>query len=157
MPFKYYGGVHPDEMKQPDLATSFIAQPPQVVIPLQMHIGAPCQPLVKVGDHVTMGQKIGDNDAPLCAPIHASVSGTVVAIEPRRHCVVGDLVPSIVIENDGLDTPCTDMPPLTPEQLKDPDAILDRIREGGVVGMGGAMFPTAFKIRSEERRVGKEC
>ena len=107
MPFKYYGGVHPDEMKQPDLATSFIDQPPQVVIPLQMHIGAPCQPLVQVGDHVTMGQKIGDNDAPLCAPIHATVSGAVVAIEPRRHCVVGDLVPSIVIENDGLETPQT--------------------------------------------------
>ena len=163
MPFKYYGGVHPDEMKQPDLATSFIDQPPQVVIPLQMHIGAPCQPLVQVGDHVTMGQKIGDNDAPLCAPIHATVSGTVVAIEPRRHCVVGDLVPSIVIENDGLDTPCTDLAPLTPEQLKDPDAILERIREGGVVGMGGAMFPTAFKIQGGRGKVdtliinGAEC
>ena len=118
MPFKYYGGVHPDEMKQPHLAVSTIPQPSQVVIPLQMHIGAPCQPLVKVGDVVTMGQKIGDNPAPLCAPIHATVSGKVVAIEPRRHCVVGDLVPSIVIENDGLDTPCTDLAPLTEEQLK---------------------------------------
>ena len=117
MPFKYYGGVHPDEMKQPTLATSYIKQPPQVVIPLQMHIGAPCQPLVKVGDHVTMGQKIGDNPAALCAPIHATVSGTVTAIEPRRHCVTGDVVPSIVIDNDGLDTPCTDLAPLTPEQL----------------------------------------
>lgn len=163
MPFKYYGGVHPDEMKQPTLATSYIKQPPQVVIPLQMHIGAPCQPLVKVGDHVTMGQKIGDNPAALCAPIHATVSGTVTAIEPRRHCVTGDVVPSIVIDNDGLDTPCTDLAPLTPEQLKDPDAILTRIREGGVVGMGGAMFPTHFKIQSGRGKVdtliinGAEC
>ena len=76
-------------------------EPDILVVPMQQHIGAPCQPLVKVGDVVTMGQKIGDNPAPLCAPIHATVSGKVVAIEPRRHCVVGALVPSIVIENDG--------------------------------------------------------
>ena len=92
MPFKYYGGVHPDEMKQPTLATSYIKQPPQVVIPLQMHIGAPCQPLVKVGDHVTMGQQLGDNPAALGAPRHATVSGhSQRAQTPLRHRRCGAL------------------------------------------------------------------
>ena len=87
------------------------------------------------------------------AMVETMISGKVVAIEPRRHCVIGDMVPSIVIENDGLDTPCTDLAPLTEQQLKDPDAILERIREGGVVGMGGAMFPTHFKIQGGRGKV----
>ena len=69
MPFKYYGGVHPDEMKQPTLATSYIKQPPQVVIPLQMHIGAPCQPLVKVGDEVKIGTKIAERNDHFYLPL----------------------------------------------------------------------------------------
>ncbi len=150
----FKGGVHPDYMKAPEIPVTVITPPPQVVIPMIQHIGAPCQPLVKKGDKVTMGQKIGENPAPVSAPVHASVSGTVVAVEPRPH-PLGDMILSVVIENDGLDTPCTDMAPLTDEQLRDPEAILDRIREAGVVGMGGAMFPTAFKIRGGLNKVDK--
>ena len=162
MPYKFRGGVHPDYMKAPNEPVVVITPPPQVVIPMAQHIGAPCQPIVKVGDYVTMGQKIGDNPAPVSAPVHSPVSGKVIAIEPRPH-PLGDMIMAIVIENDYQDTPCTDLAPLTEEQLKDPEAILTRLREAGIVGMGGAMFPTAFKIRGGLGKVdtliinGAEC
>lgn len=162
MPYKFRGGVHPDYMKAPNEPVVVVTPPPQVVIPMAQHIGAPCQPIVAVGDYVTMGQKIGDNPAPVSAPVHSPVSGKVVAIEPRPH-PLGDMIPAIVIENDYQDTPCTDLAPLTEEELKDPEAILTRLREAGIVGMGGAMFPTAFKIRGGLGKVdtliinGAEC
>ena len=147
-------GVHPNYMKAPEIPISVVAPPPQVIIPMAQHIGAPDKPLVAVGDYVKMGQKIGENPAPVSAPVHASVSGKVVAVEPRPH-PLGDMIMSVVIENDYQDTPCDDLQPLTEQQLKDPDAILSRIREAGVVGMGGAMFPTAFKIRGGIGKVDK--
>ena len=104
MVFKFKGGVHPDYRKHPEIPVTVIAPPPQVVIPLVQHIGAPCTPLVKKGDHVNMYQKIGENPAPVSAPVHASVSGTVVAVEPRPH-PLGDMIMSVVIENDFQDTP----------------------------------------------------
>ena len=163
MPFKYYGGVHPDYAKTASKTpVRPIAPPKQVVIPMVQQIGAPNKPIVSVGDTVKMGQLIGTNDAPVSAPVHASVSGKVIAVEPRRH-MLGDMVMSVVIENDFQDTPCEDMKPLTAEQLKDPDAIIARIREAGVVGMGGAMFPTHVKITSGIGKVdtviinGAEC
>lgn len=162
MPYKFRGGVHPNYMKAPEEPVVVVTPPPQVIIPMAQHIGAPCQPIVAVGDYVTMGQKIGDNPAPVSAPVHSPVSGKVVAIEPRPH-PLGDMIPAIVIENDYQDTPCTDLAPLTEEELKDPEAILTRLREAGIVGMGGAMFPTAFKIRGGLGKVdtliinGAEC
>ena len=68
MPFKYHGGVHPDYMKAPDVPVTVITPPPQVVVPMAQHIGAPCKPIVAVGDQVLMGQKIGDNPAPVSTP-----------------------------------------------------------------------------------------
>ena len=149
----FKGGVHPNYMKAPEIPVTVIAPPAQVVIPMAQHIGAPCKPLVQKGDYVKMGQKIGENPAPVSAPVHASVSGKVVAVEPRPH-PLGDMILSVVIENDFQDTPDY-MEPLTGDQLLDPDAILARIREAGVVGMGGAMFPTAFKIRGGIGKVDK--
>ena len=148
-------------MKAPEIPVTVIAPPAQVVIPMIQHIGAPCKPLVQVGDYVKMYQKIGESPAPVSAPVHASVSGKVVAVEPRPH-PLGDMIMSVVIENDFQDTPEL-MEPLTEEQMKDPEAILERIREAGVVGMGGAMFPTAVKIRGGIGKVdtliinGAEC
>lgn len=162
MPYKFRGGVHPNYMKAPEEPVVVITPPPQVIVPMAQHIGAPCQPLVAVGDYVTMGQKIGENPAPVSAPVHSPVSGKVVAIEPRLH-PLGDMIPAVVIENDYQDTPCHDLKPLTEEELKDPEAILVRLREAGIVGMGGAMFPTAFKIRGGLGKVdtliinGAEC
>ena len=154
MSHTFKGGVHPNYMKRPDIPATVIAPPAQVVIPMIQHIGAPCKPLVQKGDYVKMYQKIGENPAPVSAPVHASVSGTVVAVEPRPH-PLGDMIMSVVIENDFKDTPCDDMKPLTEEELKNPEAILERIREAGVVGMGGAMFPTAVKIRGGIGKVDK--
>ena len=161
MSYKFKGGVHPNYMKAPEIPVTVIAPPAQVVIPMIQHIGAPCKPLVQVGDYVKMYQKIGESPAPVSAPVHASVSGKVVAVEPRPH-PLGDMIMSVVFENDFQDTPEL-MEPLTEEQMKDPEAILERIREAGVVGMGGAMFPTAVKIRGGIGKVdpliinGAEC
>lgn len=164
MSFRFIGGVHPDDKKSPanKAAVTQMAPPPQVVIPMSLHIGAPCQPIVAVGDEVKLGQKIGDASAPVSAPIHASVSGRVVAVEPRPNSN-GTMVNSVVIENDGLDTPCETMVPHSEEELSDPDALAAVIREAGIVGMGGATFPTGFKITSGKGKVntviinGAEC
>ena len=166
VPFKFFGGVHPNDHKAPQcgVASSPILPPPEVVIPMSLHIGAPCQPTVAVGDYVKRGQKIGDTAAPVAAPIHASVSGKVVKIEPRLHSN-GAMVNSVVIENDGENTPCETMVPRSEEEVAalSGDEIAGIIRECGVVGMGGATFPTGFKITSGKGKVdtviinGAEC
>ena len=144
----FFGGIHPKynkEMSTKD--TAFLTVIPNtVVIPLQQHIGAPCTPLVAVGDHVRMGQKIGDGEG-LCVPVHASVSGTVVAIEPRPH-TSGRMVNAIVIKNDFQDEAVpAEKNDLPLEQLEN-DQILHAIREAGIVGMGGAAFPGNVKALS---------
>ena len=140
----FFGGIHPSYRKEMSAKTaaSLAVTPEQVVIPLLQHIGAPCQPLVQVGDRVLRYQKIGDGEG-LCVPVHASVSGTVEAIEPRPH-VSGRMVNAIVIRNDFQDEACA----LTPASETDPDAILHAIREAGIVGMGGAAFPGNVKALS---------
>ena len=122
----FFGGIHPKynkEMSTQDMRLLTIV-PAQVVIPLQQHIGAPCKSLVSVGDHVLMGQKIGDGEG-LCVPVHASVSGIVTAIEPRPH-TSGRMVESIVIENDLKDTPIDLDPNTAPVSELDSDEILHR-------------------------------
>ena len=144
----FFGGIHPKYNKEMSTkVTDFhdIA-PKTVVIPLQQHIGAPCTPLVQVGDKVLRGQKIGDGEG-LCVPVHASVSGTVVAIEPRPH-TGGRMVNAVVIENDFQDS-CIDIHPYdVPLEELDADEALHRIREAGIVGMGGAAFPGNVKALS---------
>jgi len=148
MAFSFFGGIHPDDMKSLSCEAAALPfpAPDTVVIPLSQHIGAPCKPLVKKGDKVTVGQKIGDNTG-LCCPVHASVSGEVTAIEPRPH-VGGTMVPSIVIRNDFRDTLCPDITPRESIDDLSPADIIDIIHEAGIVGMGGAMFPTHVKISS---------
>ncbi|MBQ7001123.1 MAG: electron transport complex subunit RsxC [Oscillospiraceae bacterium] len=144
----FFGGIHPKYNKEmsTQITTFHSITPKQVVIPMQQHIGAPCTPLVAVGDRVLRGQKIGDGEG-LCVPVHASVSGTVVAIEPRPH-TSGRLVNAIVIENDFQDaTVALSGNDLPLEQL-DSDEILHAVREAGIVGMGGAAFPGNVKALS---------
>ena len=138
----FFGGIHPKYNKEMSarVTTLHTINPARVVIPMQQHIGAPCVPLVKVGDRVKRGQKIGDGEG-LCVPVHASVSGTVVAIEPRPH-TNGRMVNAVVIENDFQDET---VPPVIP---KTDDEILHAIREAGIVGMGGAAFPGNVKALS---------
>ena len=144
----FFGGIHPKYKKEMSTGITTFSQitPAQVVIPMQQHIGAPCKPLVQVGDKVLRGQKIGDGDG-LCVPVHASVSGTVIAVEPRPH-TSGREVMAIVIENDFQDTTVEGKIPEQPIEKMQPDDILSAIREAGLVGMGGAAFPGNVKALS---------
>ena len=140
------GGIHaPHRKNTASLESVVMPSPVRVTIPLQMHIGAPCHALVSVGDAVLVGQKIGESDHPLSSPIHASVSGTVKAITPIR-LASGALSDAVVIESDGEDTPA----PLTPPEVTDAESFLRAVRECGLVGLGGAGFPTHVKLKVPE-------
>ncbi len=144
----FFGGIHPAYRKElsANANPADPVIPRQVIIPLSQHIGAPCKPLVKVGDKVLRGQKIGDGEG-LCVPVHASVSGTVTAVEPRPH-PNGQMVNAIVIDNDFQDTTIEYQLCQTPTEELDADQILHTIREAGIVGMGGAAFPGNVKALS---------
>ncbi len=150
MAFSFFGGIHPKENKWYAEAqqVQVFPEPDLLVIPMSQHIGAPCQPLVKKGDRVTMGQKIGDNQG-LCVPVHAPVSGTVKAVERRPH-TSGTTIMSVVIQNDHQDELCPDVQPRTPEEVEKltTEELMAIIREAGIVGMGGAAFPTHVKLSS---------
>ena len=148
MAFSFFGGVHPKENKHyaEERSVQAFPAPDLVVIPMSQHIGAPCKPLVKKNDIVTKGQKIGDNQG-LCVPVHATVSGKVKVVENRAH-TNGSTVMSVVIENDHQDTLCPDIQPRTQAEVDalTPEQLTGIIREAGVVGMGGASFPTHVKL-----------
>jgi len=144
----YYGGVHPVEGKEPTEHLPLIKfpAPETVIIPLSQHLGAPATACVAVGDTVKVGQKIGEQAGFISAPVHSSVSGTVIAVADCPHATRGTC-PSVVIKNDGLDTlhesvkPNKDLAELTP------DEIVEIVKEAGIVGMGGAGFPTYVKLK----------
>lgn len=122
-------------------ATEIMPIPDTVCISMSQHIGAPCKPLVKKGDHVKLGQPIGDTDAFVSAPIHASVSGTVSSIEMIRSAVKGE-DQAIIIEADqkqevweGVKVP----------EIHDREEFVKAVRDSGIVGLGGAAFPTHIK------------
>ena len=144
----FFGGIHPKYNKEMStrVTTLHTITPRQVVIPLQQHIGAPCTPLVKVGDKVLRGQKIGDGEG-LCVPVHASVSGVVSAIRPHPH-TSGGMVSAIVIDNDFQDSSIDAQGIDAPLEELDNDQVLHAIREAGIVGMGGAAFPGNVKALS---------
>lgn len=144
----FFGGIHPKYNKEMSTGvTDFhTIVPKQVVIPMQQHIGAPCRPLVAVGDRVLRYQKIGDGEG-LCVPVHASVSGTVAAIKHWPH-TSGRQVLSIVIDNDLKDEAVPTEGLSTPLEELDDDEVLHIIREAGIVGMGGAAFPGNVKALS---------
>ena len=144
----YYGGVHPSERKEftEHLPLVRFPEPEEVVIPLSMHAGAPANPVVQVGDTVKVGQKIGEAAAFISSPIHSSVSGTVVAIEPHGHATRGECL-SVVIRSDGKNTLDESVKPLKSLDELTPDEIVEIVREAGIVGMGGAGFPTSVKLK----------
>jgi electron transport complex protein RnfC len=144
----YYGGVHPSERKEfsEHLALKRFPDPKTVVIPLSQHAGAPANPTVQVGDNVLVGQKIGEAAAFISSPVHSSVSGKVVAIEDRPHPTRGQCL-SVVIESDGKNTLHESVKPNKSLDSLTPDEIVEIVREAGIVGMGGAGFPTAVKLK----------
>ena len=150
MAFSFFGGVHPKENKwyAEEQKIMEFPEPDVVVIPMSQHIGAPCKPLVKKNDLVKVGQKIGDNEG-LCVPVHASVSGKVKAVDSWAHSN-GTTMMSVIIENDHEHTLCEDIQPRTQEQVDalTPAELRTIIREAGIVGLGGATFPTHVKLSS---------
>jgi len=142
----FFGGVHPHDMKAAtnEKAIEQLPAPAQVVIPMAMHFGAPCAPLVKKGDHVKIGQKIGETQG-LGAPIHASVSGTVVAVEPRPYSMGGNIT-SVVIDNDFRDEISEEVVAPADPDLLSVEEMVAIVKNAGIVGMGGATFPTHVKI-----------
>ena len=146
----FKGGIHPNDGKSlaKDKAIVTVMPKGDLIYPLSQHIGAPASPIVSVGDHVLKGQKIAEAGGFVSAPIHASVSGTVKAIEPHFN-PTGSKVNCIVVENDGEYqeveyTPSKPLVELTKEE------ILNLIGEAGIVGMGGAGFPTKVKLSPKE-------
>lgn len=138
-------GIHPKHAKKAteNKAIEVLLPKGDIIIMLQQHIGAPCKPLVKVGDEVLVGQKIGDSDSFVSSPVHSSVSGKVKKIEDVLH-PSGSKMPGIIIENDG-EYKEIEMLPKDPYSMSKED-ILGTIREAGIVGMGGAGFPTQIKL-----------
>lgn len=143
----FRGGIHPSYFKEltSEKALKEASSPVQVILSMQQNIGAPCEPIVKKGDAVKLGQKIGEPKGFVSAPIHASVSGKVVAVEPRLH-PNGQKILSIVIESDGKDTLHEDIKPYGKLENLSSKEIVDLIREAGIVGLGGATFPTQVKL-----------
>ena len=146
----FTGGIHPYDGKDlsKDKPIKDVLPKGDLVYPLSQHIGAPAVPIVKKGDHVLTGQKIAEAGGFVSAPIYATVSGTVKGIEKRR-ITLGDSIDSIIIENDGLYEEvdygeCKPLEELTKEE------IVKKVQEAGVVGMGGAGFPTHVKLSPKE-------
>ena len=127
--------------------------PKHLIYPLGQHIGNAAKPLVNVGDTVLRGQKIAEAQGMISAPIHASSSGTVVSI--ADHLIPhpsGFSAPSITIETDGLDTEVTPTPQADFKQLS-AEKLVQLIREAGIVGLGGAAFPTAIKLNTQSKAI----
>ena len=142
----FKGGIHPPHNKRYTEAKAVErAESPKIVsIPLQQHIGAPCQPLVQAGDIVKVGQKIGDSEAFVSAPVHSSVSGTVKQIV-EKETPTGQAL-CVVIESDGNNEIDESVKPKPDIETLSKDEILKIIREAGITGMGGATFPTHVKL-----------
>ena len=145
----FYGGVHPSEHKDytEHMALKRFPEPDTVIIPLAMHIGAPANPVVQAGDYVKVGQVIGEQAGFIGAPVHASVSGTVVAVEPHTHPNKGPGVMSVVIKNDKKNVLDESVVPNKPLEDLTPDEIIEIVKQKGIVGMGGATFPTYVKLK----------
>ena len=146
----FSGGIHPYDGKDmsKDIPIKAVFPVSDLVYPLSQHIGAPAKPVVSVGDHVLQGQLIAEADGFVSSPIYSGVSGTVKAIEEHR-TAVGSTVMSIVIENDGLYTEAESFPIIPLEEMTS-EQIIARVREAGIVGMGGAGFPTHVKMSVKE-------
>lgn len=146
----FVGGIHPYDGKElsKDKPIQEVLPKGDLVYPLSQHIGAPAKPVVQKGDHVLMGQKIAEAGGFVSAPVYATVSGTVKTIEPRR-VVTGDSIMSIVVENDGLYED-VGFYPIAPLEKLTREEIIDCVKEAGIVGMGGAGFPTHVKLSPKE-------
>jgi len=160
----FKGGIHPSDKKElaANSPITSAKAPKIIIIPLSQHIGAPCNAVVTIGQEVKKGQVVGEPSAFVSSPVHSSVSGKVIAIGEFPNAM-GRMVNSVVIENDGKEewTTLKDNPDymsLSPEELK------EKVKAAGIVGMGGAAFPTSVKLSPpKEKKIdavlinGAEC
>ncbi len=146
-------GVHPHDEKEHTcdhaIKEIFPDKGSHLVYPMSQHLGAPATPIVSVGDYVKVGQKIAEAEAFVCAPIHASVSGTVTAVE-KRLTAGGVEVMSVVIENDDEYTDIDSISGDFDYQKFTKDEIIAKVKDYGIVGLGGAGFPTFIKLNPPE-------
>ncbi|MGV6818441.1 MAG: electron transport complex subunit RsxC [Thiotrichales bacterium] len=153
--YHFHGGVHPETFKaeSTNAPVGEIPSPRRVTLPLSQHIGAPAAPVVEPGDHVAKGQLIARPGDHVSSAIHASISGTVTAIEDRQVPHASGLpAPCIEIEADGEDRWAPDLPaPIQDLSDLDHDAMVERIAHAGIVGLGGAAFPTSIKLGTQQR------
>ena len=151
--FHVRGGVRLDGRKRcaERRRITCLPTPPYLNVPLKQHIGAPAEPVVRVGEQVLKGQLLGRPPGPMSAPVHAPTSGRVIAIEdaPASHPSGLD-TPTITVQSDGKEQWIELAPPIDPLAL-DAVAIEERIADAGVVGLGGAAFPAAVKLRLRTR------
>lgn len=139
----FRGGIAaPHHKRTEQHQTEAMGIPKRVIIPMVQHIGVPCVPQVQKGDRVTVGQKIGDSDAAISSPVHSSVSGTVLDVRLILYAGGFEVV-SVEIETDGLQEPFAG---IAPPPAGTRAEILAAVRASGIVGLGGAGFPTAVKL-----------
>jgi Na+-translocating ferredoxin:NAD+ oxidoreductase subunit C len=153
--WQFHGGTHPPDEKDLSTGRAVTAAPlpSYLTIPLQQHIGAPAKPLVRVGDWVLKGQRIAEAQGYVSAPIHASSSGTVAAVEERPVPHPSGLgATCIVIKTNGLDEWAKLPEPLENYEDLDPTLVRERIRWAGIVGLGGAAFPASVKLNPGPRQ-----
>ncbi len=152
MSYTFKGGLHIHDHKSITNSKPTVKLPdcPEHIFPLQQHIGAVLRPLVAVGDTVMVGQKIADSDAFLSVPVHSSISGKVTAIKHRLH-PSGDKIDAIYVENDMQYTVHESVKPVENYNNMSKDELLAVIREKGLVGMGGAGFPTFVKLNPKQK------
>lgn len=146
------GGVHPSENKAQSLTQPIgdAPIPSEVILPLGMHIGAPSEPVVAVGDRVLTGQLVAKPQGFVSGSVHASISGTVTAIEDRPLAHASGMYgPAIVIESDGLDE-TIEFEPIEDYRSHQPAELVERLRQSGLAGMGGAGFPTSVKLSPKD-------
>ncbi|MFP4013420.1 MAG: electron transport complex subunit RsxC [Chitinispirillaceae bacterium] len=145
--FSFKGGVHPSHGKSQTehLAIENFPAPPKVVIPVSQHIGAPAKPLVKRGDRVVIGQPIAEPGGFVSSTIHSSVAGKVISVAPFPH-PLGKQVMAVEIENDGSEEKAEFAPFDKPWREAAPGELVQKIASSGIVGMGGASFPTQVKL-----------
>lgn len=143
----FWGGIHPPQNKDLTVNEEIESYLPkgELVFPMAQNLGAPCSPVVAKGDRVLVGTRLGNNDAFVSAPILSSVSGTVKDVTMRM-TTPGMLENCVVVENDGLYEMAPEWKPLENYESADPKEYIKRIREAGIVGFGGATFPTAVKL-----------
>lgn len=144
--YTFRGGVHPDDAKRYTKSLPIVVAhcDDEMEFPMRQHIGAECVPCVAVGDEVFVGQKIGDSDAFVSAPIHSSISGKVTAIDVRTYATGRTAV--VVIENDHAYKVDPNIKPAPHFSELSPEELVARVRDAGITGLGGAGFPTHVKL-----------